>query len=130
MPVTIRPTVAADFDHLVHRPPPFRLRALTVLDGDRVLGIGGVALPPHGTPLAFVEQAPDAKRYAISFHRAGLLAMRMIRDLGLNEVTATCDPDDPAALRWLARLGFVLSDAQPIDGRVLFVWRRGLGSNQ
>jgi RimJ/RimL family protein N-acetyltransferase len=49
------------------------------------------------------------------------MAMKMIRELGLREVVATADADNAAALRWLRRLGFVESDRQDIDGKVLFV---------
>jgi RimJ/RimL family protein N-acetyltransferase len=50
--------------------------------------------------------------------------MTMIRALGLQEVVATADADNATALRWLRRLGFVESDRQEIEGKVLFVLKR------
>ena len=122
--VTIRPTRPEDLSAVVGEPLPFRIRALTVLDGDRVLGVGGIGFPPHGSPIAFVQQAPDAHKYPVSFHRAGLAAMRLIRESGVAEVLSTADPDNPKALRWLERLGFTLASHQSVPGRVLYVWRR------
>src|SRR5271167_4422310 len=81
--VRLRPAVASDLSEIIGEPLPFRIRAITVLAGDRVIGMGGIAFPPHGPVIAFVQQAPEAKNYPVAFHRAGLLAMRMIRDSGL-----------------------------------------------
>ncbi len=122
--VTIRTTQPEDLAAVVGEPLPFRIRALTVLDGDKVLGVGGIGFPPHGSPIAFVQQAPDAHKYPVSFHRAGLAAMRLIRESGVAEVISTADPDSPRAIRWLERLGFVRAPLQTIPGRILFVWRR------
>jgi hypothetical protein len=120
--VTIRPTIASDLSAVVDEELPFRIRALTVLDGERVLGVGGLAFPPDGPVWAFVQQAPDAKRFPIAFHRAGLMAVKMIRDSGLSEIAATADADNQAALRWLKRLGFLAARERNIDGKVLFFW--------
>ncbi len=122
--VTIRPTIPDDLKYVVGEFLPFRIRALTVLDGDRVLGVGGIAFPPNGTPIAFVQQAPEAKRYPVAFHKAGLAAMRMIRESGVAEVLSTANPENPKALQWLERLGFILAEHQSVPGRALYVWRR------
>jgi hypothetical protein len=103
---------------------PFRIRAITVLADDRVIGMGGIAFPPHGPVIAFVQQTEDAKNYPVAFHRAGLLAMRMMRDAGIMQVIATTDRDSPTAIRWIERLGFVRSCVQPIDDKLLFEWNR------
>ncbi len=122
--VTIRPTQPEDLSAVVGEKLPFRIRALTVLDGDRVLGVGGIGFPPNGAPVAFVQQSPEAKHYPIAFHKAGLAAMRMIEASGVAEVLSTADPDNPKALQWLERLGFTLAEHQSVPGRVLYVWRR------
>jgi RimJ/RimL family protein N-acetyltransferase len=144
--VILRLALPQDLPFLIGEPLPYRIRAITAVliaadenvdaddhdwsagvadrkrpDGPSIIGIGGVAFPPEGPAWAFVQQAPEAKRYPLSFHRAGLMAMKMIRELGLREVVATADADNAAALRWLRRLGFVESDRQDIDGKVLFV---------
>ncbi len=123
--VTIRPTLPSDLSAVVGEPLPFRIRALTVVDGDKVLGIGGLGFPVGGPAIAFVQQAADAKKYPVAFHRAGLMAVQMMRETGLAEVLATADASDETALRWLRRLGFSEATTQAIEGRILFVWRRG-----
>jgi hypothetical protein len=121
--VTFRPTRPEDLSAVIGEPLPFRIRAITVLVGDTVLGIGGIGFPPNGPVIAFVQQAPEARKYKVSFHRAGLMALRMIRESGVAEVVATADTDDPAALAWLKRLGF--RPVRVVGTRVLFSWRRG-----
>jgi hypothetical protein len=123
MRVTLRSTIAADLPHVVGEPLPYRIRAITALAGDKVIGLGGLAFPPNGTVWAFVQQSEDAKRYPAAIHRAGLMAMRMIRDSGLAEVVATADADSAAARRWLRRLGFVEAGRQDIAGQMVFLWR-------
>ena len=126
--ITLRPTVSADLPYVIGEPLPWRIRAITALADDRVIGLGGVAFPPEGPAIAFVQLAPapdgspEAQRYPVAFHRAGLMAMEMLRASGVAQVIATADPGSAAAVRWLKRLGFVAAQRQPIAGRVLFVW--------
>lgn len=129
--ITLRPAIAADLPHVIGEPLPWRIRAITALADGRVIGLGGVALPPHGPAIAFVQLAPapdgggaEARRYPVAFHRAGLMAMAMIRASGAATVIATADAGSAAAVRWLKRLGFTPSERQDIAGRVLFVWKR------
>jgi hypothetical protein len=129
--VTLRPTAPADLPYVVGEPLPYRIRAITALADERIIGLGGVAFPPHGPAIAFVQFAPaptgdgpEARRYPVAFHRAGLMAMEMIRGAGVAQVIATADAGNPAAVRWLKRLGFAAAERQPIAGRVLFVWTR------
>jgi len=56
MRVTLRPTIAADLPHVVGEPLPFRIRAITALAGDKVIGLGGIAFPPDGTVWAFCSR--------------------------------------------------------------------------
>jgi RimJ/RimL family protein N-acetyltransferase len=127
--MTLRPTMLADLPHVVGEPLPWRIRAITALADDRVIGIGGVAFPPGGPAIAFVQFAPapdggspEARRYPVTLHRAGLMAMDMIRASGIGQVIATADAGNPAAVRWLKRLGFARAERQDIEGRILFVW--------
>jgi hypothetical protein len=131
--ITLRPSVPADLSHVIGEPLPYRIRAITALAGDRIIGLGGVAFPPHGPAIAFVQLAPalgdsdspEARRYPVAFHRAGLIAMEMIRMSGIAQVIATADAGNAAAVRWLKRLGFAPVERQPIAGRILFVWTNG-----
>jgi hypothetical protein len=142
--VTLRPTIPADLADVVGEPLPCRIRAITALVGDRVIGIGGIAFPPQGPVIAFVQLAPvppsrdnitehrdvttesmpEAKRHPVAFHRAGLMAMAMIRTSGIPRVVATADAGSDTAVRWLKRLGFGQATAQPIDGKLVFIWDR------
>lgn len=141
--VTLRPTIAADLPHVIGEPLPYRIRAITGLVDDRVIGMGGIAFPPQGPAIAFVQLAPsssnqdgtichdrpaksipEARRYPVAFHRAGLMAMEMIRMSEARQVVATADADSDVAVRWLKRLGFTPAGGQPIEGKLLFVWNR------
>jgi RimJ/RimL family protein N-acetyltransferase len=122
--VRLRPTIASDVPAIIGEPLPFRIQAITVLVDDRVIGMGGIAFPPDAPVIAFVQQAADAKRYRLAFHRAGLQAMRMIADSGVMQVIATTDRSNPTAIRWIERLGFVRSAVQPLGDRLLFEWNR------
>jgi RimJ/RimL family protein N-acetyltransferase len=120
----IRPTIPDDLQYVIGEPLPFRVRCLTVLIDGRVVGVGGLGFPARGSPIAFVQQAREAKKYPVAFHKAGHAAVRMFRESGVNEVLATADAYNPAALAWLTRLGF--RRQREIGDRVLFVWRRGV----
>jgi hypothetical protein len=122
--VRLRPAIASDLPDIIGEPLPCRIRAITVLADDRVIGMGGIAFPPYGPVIAFVQQTAEAKNYPVAFHRAGLLAMRMIRDAGIMHVIATTDRNSPTAVRWIRRLGFVTSAAQPFEDKLLFEWNR------
>jgi hypothetical protein len=122
--VRLRAAIPSDLPEIIGEPLPFRIRAITLLAGDRVIGMGGIAFPPGGPVIAFVQQTERAKTYPVAFHRAGLQAMQMIRDSGIVRVIATVDPSDPAAVRWIERLGFARSAPQPLADRLLFEWNR------
>jgi hypothetical protein len=131
--VIIRPTLPSDLPHVIAGPLPCRVRTLTaVLEPDvdeksqeTVLGIGGIAFLPSGVE-AFLQPAPHVKArdYAVSCHRAGRMLMRMLQSSGIREVAARCDADNPAAARWLRRLGFVESARQADPGKIIFFWHR------
>lgn len=140
--VTLRPTIPADLHHVIGEPLPYRIRAITALVHDRIIGMGGIAFPPSGPAIAFVQlvpsssaravcdgehsaaSIPEAKRYPVAFHRAGLMAMEMIRTSGVTQVVATADASSDAAVRWLKRLGFKPTEGPRIAGKLLFMWNR------
>jgi RimJ/RimL family protein N-acetyltransferase len=122
MRIELRPTVPADLQHVIAVPLPHRIRAITALAGDRVLGVGGIGYRPDGTVIAFVAMNDEARKYPAAVHRAGRMAMRMIRETGLSRVLAEAEADNPAAERWLERLGFRKTE---IAGQTAFVWERG-----
>ena len=140
--ITLRPTILADLPHVIGGPLPYRIRAITALIDDRVIGMGGIAFPPCGPAIAFVQFAPssrvdavcasepaaasipEARRYPVAFHRAGLMAMEMIRGSRVAQVVATADARSDVAVRWLKRLGFQPAERQQIAGKHLFVWNQ------
>lgn len=106
MRVVLRPTVAADIAALGAEEPQWRIKAITATVDDRVIGIGGLAWINDNTVAAFVAATPEAYRYPVAFHRAGLMTLAMARRMGITTLVAMADPDRPAAERWLERLGF------------------------
>lgn len=122
MPVTLRPTLPSDFLALIGRPPAYRCQCITAVDSDGTpLGLGGFLFPPGGDVWASVLISPAGRKYPVAIHRAGIAAMALARRQGWPVVYADAQPDNPAAERWLARLGFVQRD---VAGKSVFVWER------
>jgi RimJ/RimL family protein N-acetyltransferase len=104
---------------MINEPLPWRVRAWAVeLDGE-LLGIGGFAYQPNDTIAAFVLKKPGAEKYAVSLHRAGLMAMAEAKRLGYRRVVALADKTNEAAERWLERLGF---QQVMVDNEQAWVW--------
>src|SRR5262245_9465721 len=121
MRVTLRPTVAADLPHCIGESLPFRIKCITGLVGDRVIGLGGLGFKPDGTVIAFAQLLPEARGYPAAIHRGGLMVMDMIRASRAPLVIAEAQPGLAPAERWLLRLGF---EPAEISGQRAFVWRR------
>ena len=142
--VTLRPAALDDLPYVIGEPLPYRIRAITALIDDRIIGMGGIAFPSQGPAIAFVQLVPsrpgqddaacrehrvakpaaEATRYPVSFHRAGLMAMALIRQSGARHVVATADASSDVAVRWLKRLGFAPVGEQCLEGKLLFSWIR------
>lgn len=119
MRVRIRPSIASDFTALIGGPPACRCQCLTAEADGKVIGIGGFTFPPGGDVWASVFMIDEARKYRLAIHRAGLTAMALARKRGFRKVYATAQPDNPAAERWLERLGF---KAAEVAGEKVFVW--------
>jgi hypothetical protein len=117
--IALRPTVAADLPFCIGEPLPHRIRCITALAGDRVIGLGGIGFRPDGAVIAFAQINDEARRYPAAIHRAGRAVMAMIAQSGVAEVWA--EAGNAAAARWLIRLGFARAT---LCGREAFVWRR------
>lgn len=122
MRVTLRPTVAADLAAFTGQPLPHRIQAITAEFDGRVLGVGGLGFR-DGIAIAFAQITDEGRRYPAAIHRAGRAAMGLIRRSGLPRVVAEAEADNPAAARWLERLGF-----RHVRGRV-YVWEREVAAN-
>lgn len=125
MPVTLRPTLPDDLPHVIGEPLPFRIKAITGEIDGKVIGVGGLAFLPGGTVVAWAALTDEARRAKVSLHRAGLRLMQEARAAGFKRVVASADAESPAAVRWLARLGFELidDDTSTQDGHPIFIWR-------
>jgi RimJ/RimL family protein N-acetyltransferase len=119
MKAEIRYATEADFVAMGLTERPHRIRALAVTAGDDLLGVGGFSFPP-GHVVAFVFMRPGAERHAVTLHRAGLMMMAEARRLKLTKVVAEAHKDNPAAERWLARLGF---RPRLLHGETVWVWQ-------
>lgn len=116
----IRPATRADIDSLISEKLPYRVRAFAVEDRDgKLLGVGGFAYQPHDTIAAFVLKAPGAEKYKVALHRAGLMVMAEAKAAGFRRVVALAEKTNPAAERWLARLGF---KQIMVEGEQAWVW--------
>jgi hypothetical protein len=119
--IILRPTTPADIDAFIARPIPYRARAYTAWLGDKILGIGGIAVLPDGTALAFLELADGANRYAVTLHKAALKTIEDAKARGIRRIVAQPDTSQPTAKRWLARLGF---EPITIDNEEIYLWQR------
>jgi RimJ/RimL family protein N-acetyltransferase len=116
----VRPATRADIDSLIDEKLPYRVRAYAVEDHEgKLLGVGGFAYQPNDTIAAFVLKAPGAEKYKIALHRAGLMAMQDAKRLGYRRIVALAEKTNPAAERWLARLGF---KQVMVEGQTAWVW--------
>jgi RimJ/RimL family protein N-acetyltransferase len=107
MRVALEPATPADFERLIGGRPCVRARALAARLDAEIIGIGGFLYLPDGTVWASMLVTPAGRRFPAAVYRAGVLAMRLARRLGLREVLASPDVNEPAAERFLERLGFV-----------------------
>jgi hypothetical protein len=117
---TLRPSVASDFPAMGLASPDCRVRAVTAILGDEVLGLGGIAYLPDGTHAAFVHVKPGAHRYRITFHKAGLGLIAEARRLGIARMVAQAEPGVGRARAWLERLGF---GEEQYGTERIWVWR-------
>lgn len=102
---------------------PWRIRALTALRGDEVIGIGGIAFPPEGQARAFLEVSEEmAKQYPVTLHKAAHAVLKQAQELGLRQLVTRADTRREAAERYLQRLGFEPAGEQ--DGEVVYLWQR------
>ena len=122
MRITLRPSVASDFLALIDRSPAYRCQCLTAEADGKILGLGGFMFPPGGDVWCSAFITDEGRKYPVALHRVGLAVMALGRRRGFAKVYATAQPDNPAAERWLERLGFRPTD---VAGEKVFVWECG-----
>lgn len=117
--VTLRPATLADFHRLIGSPPAHRARAFSALIGETLLGVGGLLFFEDGTVWASAIITDEGRRYPAAIWRAGVHLMAMARGMGIRQVLAADDDTQPAAQRFLERLGF---ERRELAGETFFVW--------
>ena len=115
--VTLTPATREDFAELAARSeftprtPPVRVLALAGKVDGQVIAIGGILFWPNGVKHAFADIGPEARRYPVALHKAGLAVLKLAREHDLRELRAVAAEPKDAAVRWLTRLGF-----KPVEG--------------
>ena len=123
MRVAFTPATPEDFAALIRSQPVARVRAIAARLEGELLGVGGFLYQRDGTVWASMAIAPRGRGFPAAIWRAGVMGMRMAERLGLREVLAVADKDQPAAGRYLERLGFTRIGEH--KGEPLYRWRRG-----
>lgn len=121
MSVTIRPATADDYEKQCGTVPPARVRAWAAEVDGKLIGIGGICLPPGLPPVAFVDISEEARNYPVALHKTGLRFMEQVKRWGIPRVVATTDAGNETQDRWIRRLGFT-SDGTETDGKKVHTW--------
>ena len=121
--IELVPCTAEHVQRFLPEPLPWRIRALTALAGDTIVGIGGLSVLPDGTMMAFLQVTEeDAKRYPVALLRAAKRTIQQAIDAGTRRIVAKVDDSREAAPRFLEHLGFVR--CSDVDGETVYLWQR------
>lgn len=116
--ITVRPTIEADLPALTSEPLPYRIKAITGLIGDKIIGIGGIGFRPDGTVVALAELSDEARAHKYTLHRAAKKFLAEVKAMGIRELITFAEPNVPCAENWLRHLGF-----QPVTRNGETIWR-------
>ena len=119
MTVTIRPAVPADFAALGYPSIPYRAKCLTAVEGDTVLGLGGLIYYPDGTVWASALISEAGRRFRKAILSVGREVMAMAERDGLRRVYARAEQGRAGADRYLEWLGF---ERVVVNGDAAWVW--------
>jgi RimJ/RimL family protein N-acetyltransferase len=104
--IAIQPATNEDIASFMG-PVPCRVRALVGKIDGRIIGIGGLCYLPSGDVGIFSTLTDEFRQHKFALHRAGLLLMRMAREMGLKRIVGMLDETRAdVSARWLERLGF------------------------
>lgn len=115
--VVLVPATQADFAELAARSantprvPPVRVFAIAGKVDGKVIAIGGVAVWSNGVKHAFADIGPEARKYPVTLHKAGLAVISLAKKHNMRELRAVAAEPKDVAIRWLVRLGF-----RPVEG--------------
>lgn len=121
--MNIRPATEADLVGFFGQKPAelqiTRIRAWSAVEGEKVLGIGGVRFHADGGVTGFLNAGAELRSHPVVLHRATLRFLKEWRAMGFRTLRATIDCRIPRAPEWARRLGFEPMDE---DGGV-WAWR-------
>ena len=124
--VRLVPTTAEHVERYLGTPPPWRIKSITALKGDEVLGFGGLGFLPDGSTAGFLEASEEAcKKHPITLYRAVQKILRMAREAGCKRLVTHCDTSREAAERFLLRIGFRF--VCHWEGQSIWAWEDDLG---
>ena len=106
---------------MIGQPPAVRLRAIAAWLGDELIGVGGFLYAADGRIWASMVVRPELRAYPAALWRGAVMTMRLAESCGIREVLAVADDEQPAAARFLARLGFELIGEYQAEP--LYRWR-------
>jgi hypothetical protein len=101
--------------------PAFSLRGVAAVDGERVLGIGGIYRAGHQFML-FIDMDEEMKKHKRALIEASRLVLHEINRYTM--VTAIVNPEDTKAVAFAERFGFVDSETTTEYGKVMVRWSR------
>lgn len=110
--VIVRPATAEDFANYTAavfgevKAVPLRARAFAGIVDGRVIGIGGIGFAPDGTRVAFADLTDEARKYPVALHKVALKTIELAKSLGIKQLLATTQTQQPRAEAWLLRLKF------------------------
>jgi hypothetical protein len=116
----IRPTTAADCEAFYGRALPYRIKAYTGLLNGEIIAIGGIGYPSGKPLVAFADLTAAARAHPLSLHRFARMVLAEAKAAGAWRIVAKLDAAQPAAERWLTRLGFTPMD---INDKAVWTWQ-------
>lgn len=121
MTVTLRPGTREDIIALLGSPPDYRCKVVAAECDGKVIGLGGIVYCPDGLHASMViTDQFRASKFALHRAVARWMKNETIRS-GYRRIVAHAEPGNPAAERWLQRLGY---RPETVKGETVWVWQQ------
>jgi hypothetical protein len=108
--IDIRPATESDLVRFFDGKPAAlshcRAMAWVGVDGEDVLGVGGVLYHSDGGVTGFLNVSDEGRKHAVTLHRAALRMLTEWKNAGHKRLAITIDRNIPKAEAWARRLGF------------------------
>lgn len=117
---TITPTTPEDLEQTEGEPFEFRVRAITAKVDDKVIGVAGLGFHKNGSVIGWARLTDEIRKRPVQLHKAALAFIAEAKAKGIPAIIATADPKQPAAERWLERLGF---KPDMFLGEKVYIWK-------